>query len=333
MYRRRIVGALRAARNRIRRVWPLRGSSRLAWVLLALCLAASASAALVVRATAKRDAVRAFDIDATKVESNVAISLKRVDDVAVALADTLAIEQRAMTNSELARWYAGVSTGGRYPGLLGFTYIRYVPAWRLSRVAAGDRVFPSGRRAGYCLLALSASPGLRGVAVSKLVPAGATVDLCAIPGGEVLPASRDSGQLSAVVITLAPHGRVLNISVPVYSGREAPSDDCRAPGADHGMGARAVLPRQRPRGRCPSQRRLRAEHLPPQRDRRAAGQNRLWPALAGRRYRASASGRSAPTHLHGERRRAVDPDRLRTRRNGRGSRPTVRAWECSRSAR
>ena len=204
-------------------MWPLRGSSRLAWVLLALCLAASASAALVVRATAKRDAVRAFDIDATKVESNVAISLKRVDDVAVALADTLAIEQRAMTNSELARWYAGVSTGGRYPGLLGFTYIRYVPAWRLSRVAAATDVFPSGHRAGYCLLALSASPGLRGVAVSKLVPAGATVDLCAIPGGEVLPASRDSGQLSAVVITLAPHGRVLNISVPVYSGAKRPA--------------------------------------------------------------------------------------------------------------
>ena len=94
------------------------------------------AAALVVRAAAERDAVRAFDVDATKIESNVAISLRRVDDVAVALATTLATEQRAMTNSELARWYAGVSAGGRYPGLLGFTYIRYVPAARLSQFAA-----------------------------------------------------------------------------------------------------------------------------------------------------------------------------------------------------
>ncbi len=148
MYRRaigrRIGGALRTAKDRVASAWPLRGSSRLAWALLAMCFAASASAALVVRAGAQRDAVRAFDVDATTIESNVAISLKRADDVAVALATTLATERRAMTNSGLARWYAGVSAGGRYPGLLGFTYIRYVPAARLAQFAADVRVFPSG---------------------------------------------------------------------------------------------------------------------------------------------------------------------------------------------
>ena len=223
MYRRRIVGALRAGRDRVGRAWPLRGSSRLAGAVLAMCLVASGSAALVVRATAKRDAVRAFDVNATKIESNVAISLKRVNDAAVALATTLATEQRAMTNAELARWYAGVSADGRYPGLLGFTYIRYVPAGRLSQFAAGVRVYPSGRRAGYCLLQLSASPGLQGAAISKLVPPGADLDICAMPGGNVLAASRDSGELSAVVITLAPQGRVLNISVPVYGGLRTPA--------------------------------------------------------------------------------------------------------------
>ncbi len=227
MYRRaigrRIGGALRTAKDRVASAWPLRGSSRLAWALLAMCFAASASAALVVRAGAQRDAVRAFDVDATTIESNVAISLKRADDVAVALATTLATERRAMTNSGLARWYAGVSAGGRYPGLLGFTYIRYVPAARLAQFAADVRVFPSGRRAGYCLVALSASPGLQSAEVNKLVPAGADLDICAIQGGNVLTATRDSGQLSAVVVTLAPQGRVLNISVPVYSAPSTPA--------------------------------------------------------------------------------------------------------------
>jgi hypothetical protein len=124
MYRRRLAGALRAGRDRLGLAWLLRGSSRLGWVLLVLCLVASGSAALLVRSTAERDAVRAFDVDATKVESNVAISLKRVDDIAVAFATTLATEQREISTAELARLYAGVSAGGRYPGLLGFTYIR-----------------------------------------------------------------------------------------------------------------------------------------------------------------------------------------------------------------
>ena len=220
---RRIAAAFGAGRDRLRRAWPSWGYSRLAWVLLTVCLVAAASVAVVVRSTAERDAVRAFEVDATKVESNVAISLRRVDDIAVAFATTLATEQREISAAELARWYAGVSAGGRYPGLLGFTYIRYVPAARLSQFAGGARVFPSGRRPGYCLVALSVSPGLRGALISKLVPPGATVDICAIPGGNVLAATRDSGELSAVVITLAPQGRVLNVSVPVYRGSATPA--------------------------------------------------------------------------------------------------------------
>jgi diguanylate cyclase (GGDEF)-like protein/PAS domain S-box-containing protein len=187
---------------------------------------------LILRSTAQQDAVRAFDVNATHIESNIATALGRVDDLAVGLASTLAAERT--TNPDLARYYARLSAGGRDPGLLGFTFIRYVPAGHLRQFAAALRadpapdeprgplqIFPGGRRAGYCLVQLEAAPGLKGVSISRLVPAGKTIDICAVPGGGVLAATRDSGRLSAVVITLAPHGRVLNVTVPVYGGLRA----------------------------------------------------------------------------------------------------------------
>lgn len=213
----------------------LRGWSPFAWVLLVVCLAGSGAAALIVRDAAVRDASRAFDLSAAKAASSVTISLRRADDVAVSLAATAGTHRGTMTERELTRWNAQVSAGGRYPGLLGFTYIRNVPAAGLQRFgdelrAAGAPVaprrgaldvFPPGRRASYCLVKLSAAPALTTTALR--VPAGALLDVCAAGGGEVLAAARDSGRLSAIVLTLAPQGRVLNLSVPVYGGVTAPS--------------------------------------------------------------------------------------------------------------
>jgi diguanylate cyclase (GGDEF)-like protein/PAS domain S-box-containing protein len=225
----RIAGIWRRAIGRLPRARALRGLPPLAWVLLATCLAASVATGLILRSTAQQDAVRAFDVNATHIESNVATALGRVDDLAVGLASTLAAERT--TNSELARYYAGLSAGGRDPGVLGFTFIRYVPPGHLRKFAAtlrADpvpdeprgplRIFPGGRRPGYCLVQLEVAPGLKGVSISKLVPPGTTIDICAVPGGGVLAATRDSGRLNAVVITLAPHGHVLNVTVPVYGG-------------------------------------------------------------------------------------------------------------------
>jgi two-component system cell cycle response regulator len=126
----RIPAAPRFPLRHVRRFW--RGAPRLAWVLLAACLVASITVAVVVHRAVQQDAVRAFDVNATSIASSAAIALKRADDAAVALAATLASDQRAMTNAELAKWYADVSAGGRNPGLLGLTYIRYVHkgGWR-----------------------------------------------------------------------------------------------------------------------------------------------------------------------------------------------------------
>ena len=103
-----------------------------------------------------------------------------------------------------------------------------------------------------------------------------------------------------------------------------PGDDCRAPGAHYGMGAFAVLPGQRPRGR-PPQRRRRAEI-----SRRNVIYSRSVRTVLVRSRRSRVSGirllalrsdgllRWAPTGCGS----LPSPDA----RSRRGSRPTVRAW-------
>ena len=213
-----------------------RVTSALAWLLAGLCLAAFGLAAVVVHGAAQTAAVRDFNLRATQIESSLAVTLRRADDAAVALAATLSDQKRALTDDELTRWYAGVTAEQRFSSLLGVSLIRYVPAAGLSqfmKALGADpppgeghgpvRIFPPGRRASYCLVQASVAPQLNRPGVGSGLPHGVATDICAIGGGAILDAARDSGALSAVVITLGSAGRVLNLSVPVYSEEPVPT--------------------------------------------------------------------------------------------------------------
>lgn len=172
---------------------------------------------------------------ATQIAANVAVNLKRADDVTVALAATLTDEGDGMSNRELGRWFAGVSAHHRYPGLLGVSFIAYVRAPGLERFLRHLRadpppgvrpgpihIFPPEQRSHYCLMRDSAVRGLNRIGVAPGIPAGVLLDVCGIGGEPILAAARDSGQLNAVVINLPTVGRVLNLSVPVYSETPPP---------------------------------------------------------------------------------------------------------------
>jgi diguanylate cyclase (GGDEF)-like protein len=131
----------------------------------------------------------AFTAAATQIAANVGTSLRRDADL-VATGRTSVGLSPGMTNLTLAKWYAAMRVGSRYPGAVALMYIERVPAAHLPaflREIAADpaqpgrfAVFPAGRRRIYCLTRLVASTAparLRPIAT----PAG--LDLCVGPAG------------------------------------------------------------------------------------------------------------------------------------------------------
>jgi signal transduction histidine kinase len=193
----------------------------------------SLTAALAWRARIRDEGARAFQVEAGNVGSAVTTDMRRIDDITVAVRALIAINPQ-LTNRSLGRWYAGINAGGRYQGLLGFTYVRYVPSRRLAPFVAALRadpvpglalppgplrIYPAGPRRGYCLLRASAS---RQRTLSREI-SGPGLDVCAIPGGQVFASTRDSGQLSTVMLTEKPGLRVLVVTTPIYRGGLMPA--------------------------------------------------------------------------------------------------------------
>jgi diguanylate cyclase (GGDEF)-like protein len=223
---------LRSSDQQVRRL-RFAGSGALAWLLLATCVAVSVSAALLWHARVRDDGVRAFQIEAGNVGSSATTALRRIDDVTVSLRN-LVVTDRALNNRALARWYASMNAGGRYPGLLGFTYFENVAASQLGNFTARLRADPSsgkplapgrlmitppGSRPNYCLIRFGAS----GPSTQTAPGVGPGLDVCAIPGGAVFAATRDSGQIGTVSLALPGTKPRLLVMMPVYRGGVTPA--------------------------------------------------------------------------------------------------------------
>jgi diguanylate cyclase (GGDEF)-like protein len=135
---------------------------------------------------------------------------------------------RGLTNRKLANWYTSVGAVERYPGIIGFGYVRFVPASQLPSFTAQLRadpvpglalragpikLEPSGRRPYYCLARL----GLAGAVNQFLLSPG--IDYCAIPGFSGLQSARDADQF--VSFTLG--GKIVAVFAPIYQGGTSPA--------------------------------------------------------------------------------------------------------------
>jgi signal transduction histidine kinase len=202
------------------------------WLLVGLWLAATVAAAGLWRSEVRNEGVRSFQVEAGNVGSEVTTAMRRIDDVTVALR-TFIEASPGVGNRSLERWYAGMGAGGRYPGLVGFTYIEAVPAGRVAAFAAALRadpvpgitpppgplrIRPAGRRPYYCLIR-AGTPSQTALASAV----GPGRDLCQVRGAQLFTSTRDSGQLSTVALAERPGARVLVVAVPIYRGRVTPS--------------------------------------------------------------------------------------------------------------
>jgi diguanylate cyclase (GGDEF)-like protein len=210
-------------------------SARLAWAVLAVGVALSSAAGLIVRSRAHEAGVQAFRVQSGEIGARVTSALRRTDDLASAEAALISSED-SVGSRVFARWYASMTAGGRYPGLLGMSFIEWVPARALPSFAAtlrADRgvgasrlpgpveIFPPGARAAYCLVRVRDAPALLGLAGTRLARAG--LDVCALPGGDALLRTRDSGGLGASVFTPISSSHILLVSLPVYAGGLTPA--------------------------------------------------------------------------------------------------------------
>jgi diguanylate cyclase (GGDEF)-like protein len=210
-------------------------STRLAWAVLAFGIALSASAGLIVRLRVQEAGVQAFQVQAGDIGERVTSTLRRIDDLASAEAAFISSDG-SVDNRTFATWFASMAAGGRYPGVLGMSFIQYVPAKALPSFAAALRadpgrgasslpgpliIFPPGPRPAYCLTRLRDAPGLLALAGSRLARAG--LDVCAVPGGDGLLRARDMGALGSSVFTPLPSRPILLISLPVFTGGLTPA--------------------------------------------------------------------------------------------------------------
>ena len=206
--------------------------SGLAWLLLVLGIAASGAAGTVWRSEQLSQTERSFNAEAASVGSTVTSAIRRMDDLTVA-ARTVVGSNPTFTNAQLAEWYRAIGAQRRYPGTLGFGFVQLVPQTRLADYLAALhadpvpglatpaktlRLGPPGRDGNYCLIRLGVSTSL-----ARLVPGGATYDLCSVPGVGSILAPPSSGRITALSAAMPPWGQILVVSAPVFRGGEMPS--------------------------------------------------------------------------------------------------------------
>jgi diguanylate cyclase (GGDEF)-like protein len=193
-------------------------------LVLVLGLAASAAAGIAWRGETLSQSRQDFRTRAASVGSAVTTQVQRMDDLTAA-GRTLVASRPELTNAQLGWWYRSIDAGHRYPALLGFGFMEYVPASQLGdyvadiaadpvpdmRPPARFQIYPAGKRSAYCLIRLGVAAPLNG-----LIPNGYGFDLCAFPGSGSFVRSRDTGRFTTLVATLATGNHALVLSAPVY---------------------------------------------------------------------------------------------------------------------
>ncbi len=218
---------------------PLRDRQRLwaaaSWVLLVILLAVSVFVGLTWRSDVRRERVAVFKTTASAVASSVVTSLLRQTDLTNVEQALIALNPD-LDNTEYAAWLDQLDVAGRYPGSLGFGFVKLVPAAQLPqfvkdvtadqtngvKIDGKFEVLPGGQRSQYCLARLADWLGPSGA-----LPA--TLDYCAptlagygtSPTAAALASARDTGKLTlASPVPLYP-GEMFAFA-PVYQGGKTP---------------------------------------------------------------------------------------------------------------
>jgi diguanylate cyclase (GGDEF)-like protein len=205
-------------------------------LLLVVLGAASVFAGLTWRADVARERAAVFKTTASAVASSVVTSLLRQTDLTTVEQALVALHPD-LDNTEYAAWFEQLAARDRYPGSLGFGFVRRVPAGQLPefvdtvthdqtkalKISGAYAVVPAGQRAEYCLARLAVWLGPSG----QLPP---TLDYCAatLPGygtsptAKALASARDSGQLTLASPVIIYPGEMFAFA-PVYDGGKAPT--------------------------------------------------------------------------------------------------------------
>src|SRR4051794_14676679 len=178
----------------------------MSWLLLAVFVALACLSAGLWRMQVQRQNDQAFAAQAASVGASVTTAVRRMDDLTLA-ARTLLANEPELTDEGFAAWYAAMGVDKRFRGVAGFGYTEIVR----KRVSG---VYPSGKRAYYCLPKISVSgPGMAETLADASVPG---YDLCQI--SKLLVQTRDTGQFSAYVTSVGHGHEMFEVVAPVYRG-------------------------------------------------------------------------------------------------------------------
>ena len=201
------------------------------WLLLAVLVTASVFAGLAWRSDVRREHAAVFKTTASAVASSVVTSLLRQTDLTTVEQALIALHPD-LDNTEYRAWFDQLNADSRYPGSLGFGYVKLVPATQLQafakevtadqtkalKIDGKYQVMPAGQRAQYCLVRLANWLGPSG-----LLPP--TLDYCAqnLPGygpsptAGTLATARDTGKLTLASPVAFYPGEMFAFA-PVYRG-------------------------------------------------------------------------------------------------------------------
>jgi diguanylate cyclase (GGDEF)-like protein len=206
---------------------------RSVWVAIAVLLALGGTVSTVFAAgsfgnNAQRASRRAFATSSADIASTLQLAIQHENDLVVS-ASSYFLSTRSATNSDFRSWLLSMRALERYPELQGIGIAVIVtpaqlPAFAAQAVAdpagplAADGTFqivPPGSRPFYCLPA---------VGQSRIAGNGpsAGFDFCAADKGSQIFGSRDSGHGMYIPLTVG-NNTLLNISIPIYRGGNAPT--------------------------------------------------------------------------------------------------------------
>ncbi len=196
-----------------------------AFVLLAVGVAASIVGALSWRSSVRNDAKSTFQSTAANVTGTLASSLRADLDFVTSIRG-VATMVPGLSNAQFGEWYRQLQGPQRLAGSAGTALIASVPASGVPAFAAKFerdptfhaltggtfRILPSGRRARYCLIEAFAGAPLP-KAAAPLIEADSCTAATTVPGlAATLLAAADSG---AYVVAAAP-GSALFVGAAVY---------------------------------------------------------------------------------------------------------------------
>ena len=205
----------------------------IASALLTVCVVASFAGAFAQRSSALSQERREFRSVASGVASSMFLAINRDTEYVESLGSAVGAAPR-MTNKQFTEYVARTHANVRYPGSLGYIYLKRVPDRRLAafgrRLAAdapvgfqrGFRLIPPGRRSEYCIVRFGKSFQL-----GLNLPLGLDQCAAAVPGfvskspGRLYRAVQDSGEVGVGALD-ATNG-LFGVAAPVYRGVRRPT--------------------------------------------------------------------------------------------------------------